>query len=241
MDEGLSSAVRKVFVFLYNEGLIYKGQTLVNWDTKFKTAISDLEVVPTDVSTQIYYIKYPSSNGETITVATVRPETIFGDVAICLNPLDKRSKKLRGMSVIVPILNKKIPIIFDDYVDPDFGTGCLKITPAHDVNDKLIGDKHNLEIIDVLNEDGTLNNFGLHYNGMDRFKVRTKIADELFDLNLLEKTEDYVTKVGFSERTNEIIEPKLSVQWFLKMDSISKPALDSVLNKEVNLFPKKIH
>ncbi len=240
LDEKLSKSVKKTFIDLYKKKLIYRGYRLVNWDPKAKTSISDEEVIHKDIDSKLYFIKYKFvNNSGYLTVATTRPETIFGDVAICLNPLDKRSKKFRGMSVIVPILNKKIPIIFDDYVDPDFGTGCLKITPAHDVNDKLIGDKHNLEIIDVLNEDGTLNNFGLHYNGMDRFKVRTKIADELFDLNLLEKTEDYVTKVGFSERTNEIIEPKLSVQWFLKMDSISKPALDSVLNKEVNLFPKK--
>ena len=240
LDEKLSKSVKKTFIDLYQKKLIYRGYRLVNWDPKAKTSISDEEVIHKDIDSKLYFIKYKfAKNSGYLTVATTRPETIFGDVAICLNPGDKRSKKLQGMSVIVPILNKKIPIIFDDYVDPDFGTGCLKITPAHDVNDKLIGDKHNLEIIDVLNEDGTLNNFGLHYNGMDRFKVRTKIANELFNLNLLEKTEDYVTKVGFSERTNEIIEPKLSVQWFLKMDSISKPALDSVLNKEVNLFPKK--
>ena len=180
MDEGLSSAVRKVFVTLYREGLIYKGQTLVNWDTKFKTAISDLEVVSTDVSTQIYYIKYTSSKGNTITVATVRPETIFGDTAIAVNPEDERYQSLEKETFIIPLTDRSIPLIFDEYSDPEMGSGAVKITPAHDFNDFEVGKRNNLEMINILNEDGTLNeNCPTAYQGMDRLDARKKIVQEL--------------------------------------------------------------
>ena len=183
MDDGLSAAVRKVFVSLYNEGLIYKGQTLVNWDTKFKTAISDLEVVSTDVSTQIYYLKYPSSNGKTITVATVRPETIFGDTAIAVNPSDERYQAFKGTTFKIPLTKKEIPLIFDDYSDPEMGSGAVKITPAHDFNDFEVGKRNNLELVNILNDDGTLNdNCPDEYAGLDRFEARKLIVKNLKDL-----------------------------------------------------------
>ena len=210
LDKKMYESVIKVFVDLYDKGLIYRGYRMVNWDPKAKTTLSNEEVIYEEVQSKIYYIKYRIlDSNDSINVATTRPETIFGDTAIAFNPKDNRYKHLIGKKAIIPILNKKIPIINDNYVDPDFGTGCLKVTPAHSENDKIIGDKHNLEIVDILNDDGTLNGNALHYAGKDRFFVRKEIVKELDDLNSLIKEESYVTKVGKSERTKCIIEPKL--------------------------------
>ena len=240
LDDEMSESVIKVFVDLFEKNLIYKGNRMVNWDPQAKTTLSNEEVIYEEVQSKIFYIKYKISNSsETISVATTRPETIFGDTAIAVNPSDERYLKLKGKKAIIPILNKEIPIITDDYVDLEFGTGCLKVTPAHSENDKIIGDKHNLEIIDILNNDGTLNKYGLHYQGDDRFVVRSKISDELKNMGALIKVEPYLTKVGKSERTKCVIEPKLSDQWFLKMEEISKPALKAVNDDQVKLFPKK--
>ena len=240
LDDEMSESVIKVFVDLFEKDLIYKGNRMVNWDPQAKTTLSNEEVIYEEVQSKIFYIKYKISNSsETISVATTRPETIFGDTAIAVNPSDERYLKLKGKKAIIPILNKEIPIITDDYVDLEFGTGCLKVTPAHSENDKIIGDKHNLEIIDILNNDGTLNKYGLHYQGDDRFVVRSKISDELKNMGALIKVEPYLTKVGKSERTKCVIEPKLSDQWFLKMEEISKPALKAVNDDQVKLFPKK--
>ena len=240
LDSEMSESVIKVFVDLFEKGLIYKGSRMVNWDPQAKTTLSNEEVIYEEEKSKIFYIKYKISDSlETISVATTRPETIFGDTAIAVNPKDKRYQKYQGMKAVIPILNKEIPIISDKYVDSEFGTGCLKVTPAHSENDKMIGDKHKLEIVDVLNEDGTLNEFGLHYQGLDRFVVRSKISEELKKISALIKVEPYLTKIGKSERTKCVIEPRLSEQWFLKMKNISKPALKAVNDDEVKLFPKK--
>jgi valyl-tRNA synthetase len=240
LDSEMSESVIKVFVDLFEKGLIYKGSRMVNWDPQAKTTLSNEEVIYEEEKSKIFYIKYKISDSlETISVATTRPETIFGDTAIAVNPKDKRYQKYQGMKAIIPILNKEIPIISDRYVDSEFGTGCLKVTPAHSENDKMIGDKHKLEIVDVLNDDGTLNEFGLHYQGLDRFVVRSKISEELKKISALIKVEPYLTKIGKSERTKCVIEPRLSEQWFLKMKNISKPALKAVNDDEVKLFPKK--
>ena len=240
LDKEMSESVIKVFVDLFEKDLIYRGFRMVNWDPQAKTTLSNEEVIYEEEQSKIFYIKYKIVDSqEYISVATTRPETIFGDTAIAVNPKDERYLKFKGKKAIIPILNKEIPIISDEYVDLEFGTGCLKVTPAHSENDKIIGDKHNLEIIDVLNDDGTLNEFCLHYEGEDRFVVRSKISKELNKINALIKEEPYLTKVGKSERTKCIIEPKLSEQWFLKMEKISKPALKAVVDDEVKLFPKK--
>ena len=240
MDEKLSSSVLEVFVDLYKKGLIYRGFRMVNWDPQAKTTVSDEEVNHKEVNSKLYYVNYQLENSkEFVTIATTRPETILGDTAICINPNDERFKHLKGKKVIVPISGRLIPIIEDDYVDPEFGTGCLKITPAHDQNDKVIGERHGLAVIDVLNDDATLNEHGLHYEGKDRFVVRKEISKELDSLGVLLKVEDYQTKVGYSERTDAVIEPKISVQWFVKMDKLSAPALDAVMNDEVQLVPAK--
>ena len=240
MDEKLSSSVLEVFVDLYKKGLIYRGFRMVNWDPQAKTTVSDEEVNHKEVNSKLYYVNYQLENSkEFVTIATTRPETILGDTAICINPNDERFKHLKGKKVIVPISGRFIPIIEDDYVDPEFGTGCLKITPAHDQNDKVIGERHGLAVIDVLNDDATLNEHGLHYEGKDRFVVRKEISKELDSLGVLLKVEDYQTKVGCSERTDAVIEPKISVQWFVKMDKLSAPALDAVMNDEVQLVPAK--
>jgi len=240
LDKDMSESVIKVFINLFEKNLIYKGYRMVNWDPEAKTTLSNEEVIYVEENSKIFYIKYQISNSsESITVATTRPETIFGDTAIAVNPNDERYTSLIGKHAIIPILNKKIPIITDDYVDIEFGTGCLKVTPAHSENDKIIGDKHNLEIVDIFNDDATLNDFGLHYSGQDRFVVRSKILNELKDLDSLVSVKSYTNKVGKSERTKCIIEPKLSEQWFLKMDKISKPALKVVMDDEIKLFPKK--
>ncbi|QAR30489.1 valine--tRNA ligase [Ornithobacterium rhinotracheale] len=240
LDEDLSEAVTKVFVDLYNKGKIYRGYRMVNWDPEAKTNISDEEVIFKEQNGKLYYLKYKIEGSEEfLQVATTRPETIFGDVAICVNPEDERYKHLVGKKVIVPIVNRVIPIIADEYVDIEFGTGALKITPAHDTNDYEIGKKYDLEIIDALDDDGCLNQHGLHYNGKDRFEVRKLIAQELEEKDLLLKAEDYINKVGTSERTGAVIEPKLSVQWYLKMKELAQKALDAVADSEVKLYPDK--
>ena len=243
MDHEMSESVIAVFVDLYNKGLIYRGYRMVNWDPEAKTTLSDEEVIHIERTDKLYYVKYQIENEDGfVTIATTRPETILGDTAVCVNPNDERFKHLVGKNVIVPICNRVVPIIADDYVDMEFGTGCLKITPAHDVNDKEIGDRHHLEVIDILNEDATLNNFGLHHQGKDRVVARNDVAQELKDLGILEKTEDIVHKVGTSERTKAVIEPRLSDQWFLKMEELAKPAIKAVLeDEEVKLFPKRFN
>ncbi|WP_282080019.1 valine--tRNA ligase [Aquimarina algiphila] len=240
MDENLSASVIKVFVDLYNKGLIYRGYRMVNWDPQAKTTLSDEEVIYEEKQGGLYYLSYKIDGSEdTLTIATTRPETIMGDTAICINPNDERFTHLKGKKAIVPIANRVIPIIEDEYVDMEFGTGCLKVTPAHDPNDKVLGDKHSLEVIDIFNDNATLNAAGLHYEGKDRFVVRKEIVKELESIGALEKTETHLNKVGTSERTKAVIEPKLSDQWFLKMKDLAQPALDAVLDKEVNLVPEK--
>ncbi len=238
MDEGLSSAVRKVFVSLYNEGLIYKDQALVNWDTKFKTAISDLEVVPTDVSTQIYYIKYPCSNSKSITIATVRPETIFGDVAIAVNPEDNRYLSLKNETFTIPLTSRSIPLILDEYSDPDMGSGAVKITPAHDFNDFEIGKRHNLELLNILNDDGSLNeNCPKEFQGVDRFEARKKVVRLLKEKGFIEKIEDYKTTIPYGDRSNTIVEPYLTHQWFCNAEELAKQAMKVVKDGETKFFP----
>lgn len=238
MDDGLSSAVRKVFVKLYTEGLIYKDQALVNWDTKFKTAISDLEVVPTDVSTQIYYIKYPGSNSESITVATVRPETIFGDVAIAVNPNDSRYTSLKKETFTIPLTSRSIPLIFDEYSDPEMGSGAVKITPAHDFNDFEIGKRHNLELLNILNEDGSLNeNCPKEFQGLDRFEARKKVVQLLKEKGFLEKIEDYKTTIPYGDRSNTVVEPFLTHQWFCNAEELAKQAMKVVKDGDTKFFP----
>ncbi|CAA7386154.1 valine--tRNA ligase [Chryseobacterium fistulae] len=240
MEDKLSQQVIKSFVDLYNKGLIYRGYRMVNWDPEAKTNISDEEVIFKEQNGKLYFLKYKIEGSEEfLSVATTRPETIFGDTAVCINPNDERYAHLKGKKVIVPIVNRVIPIIEDEYVDIEFGTGALKITPAHDVNDYEIGQKHNLQMIDALDDDGNLNDYGLHYAGKNRFEVRKQIAKELEEKDLLLKAEDYVNKVGTSERTGAVIEPKVSVQWFLKMSEIAKPALDVVMDDEVKFYPEK--
>lgn len=241
MDEDMSASVIKVFVDLYNKGLIYRGYRMVNWDPEAKTTLSDEEVIYEERQGKFYHLNYKIvDSDEYITIATTRPETILGDTAICVNPNDERYSHLKGKKAIVPIANREIPIIFDEYVDMEFGTGALKVTPAHDVNDKVLGDKHKLEIIDIFNEDATLNSFGMHYQGKDRFVVREEIAKELEQIGALIKTETHLNKVGTSERTKAVIEPRLSDQWFLKMEDLVKPALKAVLEtEEIKFYPKR--
>ena len=240
MDADMSEAVIKVFVDLYNKGLIYRGYRMVNWDPEAQTTLSDEEVIYEERTDELYYVKYQIENeNDAVTIATTRPETILGDTAVCINPTDERYSHLKGKNVIVPICNRVVPIIEDDYVDIEFGTGCLKVTPAHDVNDKEIGDRHNLEVVDVLNADGTMNSFGLHHEGKDRVVARKDVAQELETLGLLVKTEAITHNVGTSERTKAVIEPRLSDQWFLKMKDLAKPALDNVMNDTIQFFPKK--
>jgi valyl-tRNA synthetase len=240
MDKDMSDSVIKVFVNLFNKGLIYRGVRMVNWDPSAKTALSDEEVIHKEVASKLYFIKYNIKDSkDKITVATTRPETILGDAAICVNPNDKRYANLNGKNAIIPLINKEIPIIFDEYVEMDFGTGALKVTPAHDINDYQIGDKHNLEVIDILNDDGTLNKSAQLYIGKDRFDVRDEIAIDLEKKGYLSKIEEHQNKVGFSERTNTIIEPKLSMQWFCKMTDLAKPALEHVMNDDIKFHPPK--
>ena len=240
MDDIRSRSVIRVFCDLYRKGLIYRGVRMVNWDPAALTALSDEEVIYKEQQGKLYYLRYRivGEDGYAV-VATTRPETIMGDTAMCINPNDPKNQHLRGRRVIVPLVGREIPVIEDDYVDIEFGTGCLKVTPAHDVNDYMLGEKYNLPSIDIFNDNGTIAPAGELYVGMDRFAVREQIVCDLEAAGLLEKTEDYTNKVGFSERTNVPIEPKLSMQWFLKMDGLAKPALDAVMNDEIRFYPPK--
>ena len=241
MDEKRSEGVIKVFCDLYNKGLIYRGVRMVNWDPKAQTALSDEEVIYKDEHSKLYYLRYMVAEepGRYAIVATTRPETIMGDTAMCINPNDPKNQWLRGKHVIVPLVGREIPVIEDDYVDINFGTGCLKVTPAHDINDHALGLKHHLDTIDIFNDDGTISEAAGLYVGMDRMDVRAKIADDLQAAGLMEKVEDYDNKVGFSERTNVPIEPKLSTQWFLSMKHFADLSLDPVMNDEIQFYPQK--
>ena len=240
MDDDMSESVIKVFVDLHQKGLVYRGVRMVNWDPSAQTALSDEEVIHKEVNSKLYHIAYNiEDSNERITIATTRPETILGDSAICVNPNDERYTHLKGKKAIIPLVDRVIPIIFDEYVDMEFGTGALKITPAHDINDYKLGDKHGLETIDILNDDGTLSEAATLYIGKDRFVVREEIAVDLKAKGYLVKTEEYQNKVGFSERTDAVIEPKLSMQWFFKMESFSKPALEHVMNDDIQFHPAK--
>ncbi|GAB2809677.1 valine--tRNA ligase [Ferruginibacter profundus] len=241
MDEDYYQSVIKVFVDLYKKGLIYRGKRMINWDVVAKTALSDEEVIRKETRQKLYYLSYKIDGGdENITIATVRPETIMGDTAICVNPNDERYKHLHGKFAIVPLINRRIPIITDDYVTMDFGTGALKVTPAHDMNDNQLGQKHNLEVIDILNDDGTLSEAAQIFIGEDRFAARKKIAIELEEKGYLIKTEDYTSEVGYSERNiDTVVEPRLSLQWWVSMKKISEPALDAVMSEEIKFHPAK--
>ena len=241
MDKNLSESVIKVFIDLYNKGLIYKGVRMVNWDPAATTAVSDEEVIHKEEQSKLYYLRYliEGTEDEYIVIATTRPETILGDSAVCVNPNDDRFKHLAGKKCIVPLVNRAIPIIQDEYVDMEFGTGALKITPAHDIHDYEIGYKHNLETIDIFNDNGTISEAGQLFVGKDRFDVRKEIIPELEKSGNLVKIDDYVNKVGYSERTDVVIEPKLSMQWFMKMEELAKPALDAVMTDKVKLHPTK--
>ncbi len=241
MEEPMSESVIDVFIDLYKKGYIYKGVRMVNWDPDGLTAVSDEEVIHKEVNSKLFYVKYKIEgiDNEWITIATTRPETILGDSAICVHPKDERFKHLAGKKAIVPMVNRSIPIIFDDYIDIDFGTGALKVTPAHDVNDYNLGVKHKLEVIDTIAPNGKMSEAAQFYVGEDRFVVRKKIIKDLDGLGQLVKVEDIKNKVGYSERTDAVIEPRLSMQWFLKMEELGKPALDNVLNGNIKLIPKK--
>ncbi|QRX62665.1 valine--tRNA ligase [Dysgonomonadaceae bacterium zrk40] len=242
MDEARSESVLRVFCDLYEKGLIYRGVRMVNWDPKALTALSDEEVIHKEVNGKLYYLRYMiegDPDGGFAVVATTRPETIMGDTAMCINPNDPKNAHLKGKRVIVPLVNRVVPVIEDDYVDIEFGTGCLKVTPAHDVNDYMLGEKYNLPSIDIFNPDGTLNEHGAMYAGKERFAVRKEIEKDLEAAGLMEKTEPYTNKVGFSERTDEAIEPKLSMQWFLKMDELAQPAAEAVEQDTIRFFPEK--
>ena len=240
MDEERSQSVIDVFVELYRQGLIYRGVRVVNWDPKARTALSDEEVVYQEQQGKLYYLRYyVEGEDRYVVVATTRPETIMGDTAVCINPEDERYHFLRGKRLIIPLVGRAVPVIEDEYVDIEFGTGCLKVTPAHDVNDYMLGEKHQLETIDIFHDDGSLNEHGGVYAGMDRFEVREKIEGDLAAAGLLEKVEAYTNKVGHSERTFVPIEPKLSMQWFLRMEGLAAPALDAVMKDEIRLHPAK--
>ncbi|MGV8878194.1 MAG: valine--tRNA ligase [Sphingobacteriaceae bacterium] len=241
LEPALSESVIDTFIHLHRKGWIYRGVRMVNWDPQGKTAVSDEEVIRKEVNQKLYYIRYllSDNSGQYLTIATTRPETIMADAAICIHPDDERFRHLHAKKVLIPLINREIPIILDEYVEMDFGTGCLKVTPAHDLNDYALGQKHDLEIIDILNDDGTLNQKAQILVGEDRFVARKRIAVLLEENGKLEKTEDYKSQIGYSERTNAAIEPKLSMQWFCKMDEMAKPALQDVLNGEVKLIPEK--
>ena len=240
MDDLRSESVMKVFCDLYNKGLIYRGVRMVNWDPKALTALSDEEVIYKEQQGKLYYLRYmiEGEDGYAV-VATTRPETIMGDTAMCINPNDPKNTHLKGKKVIVPLVNRVIPVIEDEYVDIEFGTGCLKVTPAHDVNDYMLGEKYNLPTIDIFNDNGTISEAAGLYVGMDRFDVRNQIEKDLEAAGLLEKVEAYTNKVGCSERTNVPIEPKLSMQWFLKMEHLAKIALEPVMNDDIMFYPAK--
>ena len=241
MDEKLSKSVIRVFNKLYEKGWIYRGVRMVNWDPKALTALSDEEVIYKEEQSHLFHLRYKVEGDEDkyIVVATTRPETILGDTAVCVNPNDERYAWLKGKRVIVPLVGRSVPIIMDDYVEMDFGTGCLKVTPAHDVNDYMLGEKYNLPSIDIFNDNGTISEAGGMYVGMDRFDVRKQIMEDLKAADLVEKVEDYVNKVGHSERTDAVIEPKLSMQWFVKMEELAKPALNAVETDDIKFVPSK--
>lgn len=241
MDPDYYQSVIDVFIDLYNKGFIYRGKRMINWDVKAKTALSDEEVIRKETQQKLYFLRYKLDieKDEYITIATVRPETIMGDTAICVHPDDERYKHLHGKFAFIPLINRRIPIITDEYVTMEFGTGALKVTPAHDINDNQLGQKHNLEVIDILNEDGSLNEEARIYIGEDRFEARKKIAKELEEKGYVVKTEDYTSEVGYSERTNEVVEPRLSLQWWVDMKKISDPALSSVMDDEIKFYPSK--
>ena len=241
MDEDLSKSVISVFIDLYEKGHVYRGIRMVNWDPEGKTALADDEVIYREVDSQLYYIKYKiKETNNSLTIATTRPETLLGDTAVCINPNDNRFKKYKGKKAIVPLVNREVPIIEDEYVDIEFGTGCLKVTPSHDENDYKLGQKHNLESIDIFDDEGKINSNGILYTGKDRFKVRKQIIKDLDKIGQLEKVENYKNKVGFSERTDAVVEPKISTQWFLRMKEIKQPALQNVLNDNIQFHPKKL-
>jgi valyl-tRNA synthetase len=251
MDKDYYDSVISVFIDLYNKGYIYRGKRMINWDVKAKTALSDEEVIRRETNQKLYFLRYQLSDKKGnpipntplrdggITIATVRPETIMGDTAICVHPDDERYKQLHGKFAFVPLINRRIPIITDEYVTMEFGTGALKITPAHDINDNQLGQKHNLDVVDIFNEDGTLNEDAQIYIGEDRFEARKKIVKELEEKGHLLKTEDYTSEVGYSERTDVVVEPRLSLQWWVDMKKISGPALDSVMNDDIKFYPAK--
>jgi len=241
MDDDYYAAVIRVFVELYKKGLIYRGVKMINWDPKAKTALSDEEVIYKQTNSKLYYVRYriDSDTEEYITIATVRPETILGDTAVCVHPDDERYSHLADKYCFIPLINRRVPIIFDDYIDKEFGTGALKVTPAHDINDYNLGLKHGLQVVDTLNADGTMSEAAQLYVGMDRFVVRKKIVEDLKAAGYLVKEEDYVNQVGYSERTNEVIEPRLSMQWWCNMKEMAKPALDVVENNEIEFYPAK--
>lgn len=241
LEEDLSDAVIDSFIELYNRGYIYRGKRMVNWDPVALTALSDEEVIHKEVNSRFWYVRYPVADSERfITIATTRPETILADTAVCVNPSDKRYSDLIGKEVIIPVVDRRVPVIADEYVDPEFGTGCLKITPAHDPNDYEIGMRHQLEVIDMLNADGTVAEKIGFFTGKDRFEVRKLMAQRLEELNLLVKTEEITNKVGYSERTDAVIEPRLSLQWFCKMDELGKPALEHVMNDDIRFYPSNM-
>lgn len=240
MDEKYSESVIDTFVDLYSKGKIYRGARMINWDPAALTALSDEEVIHKEVQSKLYYVRYQVSGTEDfVTIATTRPETILGDTAVCINPKDERYTHLHGKKAIIPLVNREVPIILDDYVDIEFGTGCLKVTPAHDVNDYELGEKHNLETINMMNADGTISEEGQLYIGMDRFDVRKQITKDLEEAGHLVKVEEYANKVGYSERTDTVIEPRLSLQWWVAMKELSQPALENVMNDNIQFHPAK--
>jgi valyl-tRNA synthetase len=240
MDEKYYDSVIDSFIDLYKKGKIYRGERMINWDPAALTALSDEEVIYREVNSKLYFVKYKiAGSDEFITIATTRPETILGDTAVCVNPNDNRYKHLHGKKAIVPLVNREVPIIADDYVEMEFGTGCLKVTPAHDMNDFMLGEKYNLEVINMMNDNGTISEAGQLYVGKDRFEVRSLITEDLAKAGALQKTEDLINKVGFSERSDAVVEPRLSLQWFVDMKELSKPALDHVMNDDIRFFPPK--
>ncbi|HQV06387.1 MAG TPA: valine--tRNA ligase, partial [Chitinophagaceae bacterium] len=241
MDPAYYQSVINIFIDLYEKGFIYRGKRMINWDVKAKTALSDEEVIRKETQQKLYHLQYKidTDKEEFIIIATVRPETIMGDTAICVHPDDERYKHLHGKFAFVPLINRRIPIIQDEYVTMDFGTGALKVTPAHDSNDYQLGEKHNLDVVDIFDEEGKLNEAAQIYIGEDRFVARKKIANELNEKGFLVKTEDYTSEVGYSERTNEVVEPRLSLQWWVDMKKIAGPALQAVMDDEIQFFPAK--
>ena len=241
MDKDLSESVIKVFIDLYEKGHIYRGIRMVNWDPQGKTALADDEVIHREVDSQLFYIKYKVSGTEdTLTIATTRPETLLGDTAVCVNPKDERFRHLHGKKAIVPLVDREVPIILDEYVDMEFGTGCLKVTPSHDENDYKLGEKHKLQAIDIFDDEGRVNENGKLYVGEDRFEVRKQISKDLDKIGQLEKVENHRNKVGFSERTDAVVEPKISTQWFMSMKEVKVPALDNVMNNKIKFHPSKL-